>query len=214
MPTIRILLADDHLLFRQGLKRLLIEHSDFEIAAEAATGQEVIDALGDHPVDVAILDLSMPGVEGADLVSRVKALHPCVKTLVMTMHGEETYVMQALRAGTEGYMTKENAAEELVLAIRKLAAGGKYVCPAVAERLTFSFSAEPSGKPRHASLSPREFRVFEMLVAGRRGSEIAQELQVSEKTVSTHKAHLLRKMNLGNQAELVLYAVKHRLVTM
>lgn len=211
---IHLLVADDHRIFRQGLKRLLAEHDDFEVVAEAATFEEVADALQQHPIDVAILDLSMPGLDGAEIVTRVKTIRPAVRTLVMTMHGEDAYVMQALRAGTEGYMTKENAADELVSAIRRLAAGGKYICPAVAERLTFSFGNERTGQPRHAALSQREYKIFEMLVAGRRGSEIAHELRLSEKTVSTHKAHLLRKMNLGNHTELVLYAIKHRLVAM
>jgi len=209
---IRLLLADDHQIFRQGLRRLLAEHADFDVVAEAATFEGVVEALQKQPIDVAVLDLTMPGVEGAEIVTRVKALQPSLRTLVMTMHGEDTYVMRALRAGTEGYMTKENAADELVSAIRRVAAGGKYVCPAVAERLTFSIGNGQPGMPRHALLSQREYRIFEMLVAGRRGSEIALELNVSEKTVSTHKAHVLRKMNLGNQTELVLYAVKHRLV--
>lgn len=211
---IRLLAADDHQIFRQGLKRLLSDHDDLRLVAEAANCAEVIDALRVQEVDVAILDFSMPGRDGAELVSHAKSLRPEMSILVMTMHGEEPFVSQALRAGADGYITKENAAEELIHAIRRLASGGRYVCPAVAEQLARGISTPEQGELRHTRLSGREYKIFEMLVAGKRGWEIAQELSLSEKTVSTHKAHVLQKMNVTNRTELLLYAVKHQLVAL
>jgi DNA-binding NarL/FixJ family response regulator len=208
---IRLLLADDHQIFRQGLKRLLADEPDFQIVAEAANGAEVVEAVCKHKLDVAILDLSMPGRDGVEMIAHVKSLQPTLRTLVLTMHGGSSYVMQALRAGTDGYMTKENACDELATAIRRLAAGGKYVCPLLAERLTLD-SGRQQDVPNHLQLSQRERKVFEMLVAGKRGSEIAQELSLSEKTVSTHKAHVLKKMQVVNRTELVLYAIRYQLV--
>jgi DNA-binding NarL/FixJ family response regulator len=209
---IRLLLADDHLIFRQGVRRLLSDHEEFGIVAEAGAYGEVMQALRTQPVDLAILDLSMPGRDGIELIAHAKNLRPDLKVLVLTMHGEDPYVTQALRAGADGYMTKEHAAEDLVMVIRKLMQGGRYLSPAIAERLTLDLVKNPGGAPMHTRLSAREYKVFEMLVAGKRGSEIAQELSLSEKTVSTHKAHVLRKMNAGSSSDLVRYAIKHHLL--
>jgi DNA-binding NarL/FixJ family response regulator len=209
---IRLLVADDHRMFRQGLTRLLADQDGIEVVAQAATSAEVLDALREHTVDLAVLDLSMPGRGGADLITRVKSLKPDLRILVITMHGDDPYVTQALRAGADGYMTKENAAEDLIRAIRRVAAGGRYVCSAVAERLATGIATRAEGNAAHALLSDREYKIFEMLVSGKRGWEIADELSLSEKTVSTHKSHVLRKMNLTNRTELVLYAIKHQLV--
>jgi len=209
---IRLLVADDHQIFRQGLIRLLADHPDLSVTAQASNCAETIEAVRAHAADVLILDLSMPGRGGAELISHAKALRPGLRVLVMTMHGEEPYVTQALRAGAEAYLTKEDAADELTTAIRRVAGGGRYVCSAVAERLALGIAMQDDGEQRHARLSEREYRIFEMLVAGKRGWEIAQELSLSEKTVSTHKSHVLRKMNVTNRTELVLYAIRHQLV--
>jgi DNA-binding NarL/FixJ family response regulator len=209
---IRLLVADDHRMFRQGLTRLLADQEGMEVIAEAATSAEVLDALRVHTIDLAVLDLSMPGRGGVDLITRVKSLKPRTRILVVTMYGDDPYVTQALRAGADGYMTKENAAEDLVRAIRRVAYGGRYLCPSVAEGLATGIATRTEGNAAHASLSVREYKIFEMLVSGKRGSEIADELALSEKTVSTHKAHLLRKMKLTNRTELVVYAIKHQLV--
>jgi DNA-binding NarL/FixJ family response regulator len=209
---IRLLIADDHRIFRQGLKRLLAEYDDLTVSGEAANEAEVLDAVRAQPFDVAILDLTMPGRGGSDLISRAKSLQPSMRILVMTMHGEEPFITQSLRAGADGYMTKENAADDLIMAIRRVAAGGRYVCPSVAERLAVGIAMQDSDVQRHTRLSGREFKIFEMLVAGKRGWEIAQELSLSEKTVSTHKANVLQKMNVSNRTELLLYAIKHQLV--
>jgi len=209
---IRLLVADDHQIFRQGLRRLMADHDDLSLVAEAANYAEVVDALRTHAVDVSIFDLSMPGRGGAELISHAKSLRPEMRILVMTMHGEEPFISQSLRAGADGYITKENAADDLVQAIRRVAGGGRYICPSVAEHLALGIAAHEPGDLRHTRLSSREYKIFEMLVAGKRGWEIAQELSLSEKTVSTHKAHVLQKMNVSNRTELLLYAVKHQLV--
>jgi len=208
---IRLLIADDHLLFRQGLRRLLEDEVDFEVVAEAANSAEVIDAVRKQDINVAILDLSMPGSGWADMIKQVKALSTHVYILVLTLHSEEAIVLAALRAGANGYMTKEGAADEVVTAIRTLAHGGRYVCRQVAESIAFGMSCPGDDKLLHARLSARERMILEMLSAGKRGSEIASELSLSEKTVSTHKVNLLRKLNLNNNAELVVYAVNHGL---
>jgi DNA-binding NarL/FixJ family response regulator len=209
---IRLLIADDHLIFRQGLRRLLSDYSDMTVVAEAADYGEVIDVLRNEAIDVAILDLTMPGRGGIELISHAKGIQPSTRLLIMTMHNDEPYVTQALRAGADGYMTKENAAEELGVVIRRLAHGGRYICSSVAERIALGIVSPDKDTVRHTKLTEREFKVFEMLVAGRRGCEIADELCLSEKTVSTHKAHVLKKMNMTNRTELVLYAIRNQLV--
>lgn len=208
---IRLLIADDHLLFRQGLRRLLADEADIEVVAEAANCAEVVDAVRRHDIDVAILDLTMPGRSGPEMIRQVKAMSPQVCILVLTMHSEEALVLATLKAGANGYMTKEDAADEVVTAIHKLAHGGRYVCPQVAESIAFGMSCPDDDKPPHTRLSARELRILGMLAAGRRGSEIASELLLSEKTVSTHKTNLLRKLSLHNNAELVVYALNHGL---
>ena len=210
----RVLIADDHGIFRQGLRRLLQDYEDVAVVAEASTAGEVEQALASVAFDVLVLDLSMPSRGGLELIAQAKAQRPDLRILVMTMHGEESYVMQTMRAGADGYITKENAAEELVRALRRVHGGGRYVCSSVAERLAIGIAQGEVDEAGHARLTEREYRVFEMLVAGKRGSEIARELSLSEKTVSTHKANVLRKMKASSQAELVLYAVRHQLVAL
>jgi DNA-binding NarL/FixJ family response regulator len=209
---VNLMIADDHQIFRQGVKRLLSDHEDFAVVADAGNYAEVLRGFHDHRIDVAILDLSMPGRDGIELIAHVKSLQPNARTLVLTMHGEDPYVSQALRAGTDGYMTKEHAAEDLVVVIRRLMAGGRYVSPAIAERLALELVCHTGEGSDHTRLSRREYRVFELLVVGKRGSEIARELSLSEKTVSTHKAHVMRKLKAENSSDLVRYAVRHHLV--
>jgi DNA-binding NarL/FixJ family response regulator len=210
---IRLLLADDHNLFRQGLARLVNDHADLTVVAEASNYAEVIEAVRNVSIDIAILDLSMPGRGGIELIGHAKSLRPSMRILVMTMHDEERYITQALRAGAEGYMVKENAADALYDAIRRLHVGGRYLCPLVSERIAMSLAEYRDAERGHELLSDREFTVFEMLVAGKRGCDIAHELCLSEKTVSTHKNNVLRKVNVLNQSELVRYAIRNRLTT-
>lgn len=208
----RLLVADDHRMFREGVVRLLADDPQLTVAAEAATCAEALEAVRTQSIDLALIDLNMPGRGGPDLIAHLKSVDARLRILVVTMHGEETHVTHAMRAGADGYLTKEHAAEELLRAIRRVARGERYVCASVAERLALGIVAGDANEQPHSLLSEREYKVFEMLVAGKRGHEIADELSLSQKTVSTHKSHVLRKMNASNRTELVLYAIKHRLV--
>jgi DNA-binding NarL/FixJ family response regulator len=209
---IRVLIADHHQMFREGLRRLLDDRPEFLVVAEAADDIAALAAVQTHGVDVAILDLALAGRDALRLVANLKARRPAPRVLGLSMHAHDPLALQALHAGTDGYITRENAAEELFTAIRRLAAGGRYICSAVAERLTLDLTGQAANAPGHTRLSKREYAIFELLIAGRRGSEIAQALALSEKTVSTHKAHVLRKLNLGNVSELMRYAIRHQLV--
>jgi len=208
---IRILLADDHTLVREGLKQILASAADIEVAGEAATGDEALALVKSNDYDLALLDLSMPGLAGIDLIKRLKLERPRLRILVLSMHGEAQYAARALKAGASGYLTKDSASGEVVGAMRKVAAGGVHISEAAAAQLVAG--AGPRGDaPLHAALSDREFEVFRQLVAGRGLTEIAERLHLSVKTVSTHKARLLDKMNMASTAELVRYAVEHRLL--
>jgi DNA-binding NarL/FixJ family response regulator len=207
---ISVILADDHQLMREGLRRLLEGASGIRVVAEASNGHEALQVLREHPVDVAVLDLSMPGMPGMELIHRVKTEFPQVAVLVLTMHAEEQYALRAFRSGASGYLTKDSAAEELVQAIRKVASGGGYVTPALAERLAIGLHSTHEAAP-HAALSDREFEVFRHIVAGKRMTEIADELHLSIKTVSTHKMRILEKMGLDSTAALIRYGLEHKL---
>lgn len=207
---IRLMIADDHQLVRDGLKQLLLAASGMEIAAEAATGDEALALVRQTGLDVALLDMSMPGLSGIDLIRRMKATRPEVRILVLSMHGEKQYAARALKAGASGYLTKDSASEQLVSAIRKVAAGGIYLTDAAAASLVQGANA-PDVLP-HERLSDREFEVLLLLVAGQGPTEIADQLHLSVKTVSTHKTRILEKMGLDNAADLVRYAVQYRLL--
>ena len=209
---IRVLIADGHKMFRQGLRRLLADVDDIAVAADAQDDADVVRALKSHRIDVALFEQSLPERGGISLIKEAKSLQPSVRALLMSPGVQDPYLLPALHAGADGYITKQDAAEELLAAIRRLAAGGRYICPAVAERQTFDFFGSDAGQPDHMRLSSREFEVFRLLVAGKRGAEIADELALSEKTVSSHKASVLRKLNLVGIAELVRYAIKHDLL--
>jgi DNA-binding NarL/FixJ family response regulator len=210
---VRLLIADDHRIFREGLARLLRDHDDIDVVAEAGNEMDVMSALHVHRPDMAVLDLSMPGRDGVDLISHVKSVHPNVKILVVTMQSSDVPALRSLRAGADGYITKDNAATEVIAAIRQIMRGTRYVCPMVAERLALGVAGQAGRKQAHECLSEREFKIFEMIVAGKRGAEIASELALSEKTVSTHKANVLRKLDLHSGSDLVRYAIRHQLVT-
>lgn len=209
---IRLLLADDHRMFRQGVVRLLADEPELVVAAEAASCPDALEALRHSKIDVIVLDISLPGRGGIDLAIQARKMDPAPRILIVSMHCDEPYVTQAIRAGVDGYLTKESAADELVLAIRRVARGDRYICLAVAEKLAIGISRHNGSGPPHDSLSEREYKIFEMLVAGNRGCEIAQQLSLSEKTVSTHKSNVLKKLNASNRTELLLYAIKHQLV--
>ena len=202
---IRVLIADDHKIVRDGLKRIFAGTSDLEVAAEAASGDEALALVKANDYDVAMLDMSMPGLAGIELVKRLKAEKPKMKMLVLSMHGEHQYAARALKAGASGYLTKDSASEQLVTALRKIAAGGVHLSDAAAASLMQASSSA------HQSLSDREFEVLRLLVAGLGPTDIGQRLHLSVKTVSTHKSRIFEKLGVDSTAELVRYALEHKL---
>jgi DNA-binding NarL/FixJ family response regulator len=207
---IRVVIADDHQILREGLKQLLLAAGDLDVVGEAADGNEVLQRIRTVDCDVLLLDMSMPGRSGVELIRQVKSEMPRLRILVLSMHEEHQYAVRAIRAGASGYLTKESAAAQLVAALRKVAGGGAFISAEVAERLAQEAMPHADG-PRHATLSDREFQVFRLLVNGRSVTEIAAQLHLSAKTVSTHKARLMEKLGVDNNADLVHYAVRHRL---
>jgi len=208
---IRVLIADDHAVVREGLKRIVADSPDMEVAGEAANGHEVLDFARRHDCDLVLLDLAMPGKDGLDTLKELKLVRPHLPVLVLSVYPEEQYAVRLLRAGAAGYLTKESAPEELVAAIRKVSRGGRYVSESLAEQLALLFGA-PNDRPPHEALSDREFRVMVMLASGKTASEVADALCLSVKTISTYRSRALRKMNMRNNAEFSFYAVKHGLL--
>ncbi|HSH06725.1 MAG TPA: response regulator transcription factor [Burkholderiales bacterium] len=207
---IRVLVADDHKLVRDGLKGILSAASGIEVAAEAASGDEALARVRAQDFDVALVDLSMPGLSGIDLIRRLRIERPKLRILVLSMHGEQQYATRALKAGAAGYLTKDAAAEQLVSALRKVAAGGMAISEATAASLLASVRG--ADLPPHSLLSDREFEVFRLLASGRTPTEIAEQLHLSVKTVSTHKVRVQQKLGLSSTAELVRYAIEHDLL--
>ena len=208
---IRVLLADDHHVVRAGLRELLSGTGDITVAGEATNGHEVLERIRDADYDVAVLDMSMPGRSGIELIRLVKAERPKLRILMLSMHSEEQWAVRALRAGASGYLTKETAPDELIAAIRRIASGGAYVTPETAERLALAANRD-SEAPPHTLLTDREFQVFRMIAGGASVGEVARELSLSIKTVSTHKTHIMEKMGLANPTELIRYALEHKLL--
>ena len=204
---IRVLIADDHSIVRDGLKRILAATADLQVIGEAASGDAVLALVKANDYDVVMLDMSMPGLSGLDLIKRLKAEKPKLRILVLSMHGEQQYAARALKAGAAGYLNKDSASDQLLGALRKIAGGGVHIGEAAAAGLL-----QASGKPGHEALSDREFEVMRLLVEGLGPTEIAERLHLSVKTVSTHKTRILEKLSLGSTAELVRYALEHRLV--
>jgi DNA-binding NarL/FixJ family response regulator len=204
---IRVLVADDHKIVRDGLKRILASAADLEVAGEAASGDEALALVRANDYDIAMIDMSMPGISGIALVKRLKTEKPKMKLLVLSMHGEHQYAARALKAGASGYLTKDSAADQLLGALHKIAAGGVHISDAAASALMSS----PAGSS-HESLSDREFEVMRLLVEGLGPSEIGERLHLSVKTVSTHKTRILEKLGVGSTAELVRYALENKLI--
>jgi DNA-binding NarL/FixJ family response regulator len=207
---IRIVVADDHTIVREGLKQLLSSSADFSVVGEACNGQEVIARARELEFDVLLLDMSMPGRSGIEHIQQVNREKPKLRILVLSMHEEQQYAVRAIRAGASGYLTKESASAQLLSALRKVASGGAFITPAVAEQLALGAMPHAAGPP-HSTLSNREFQVMGMLVAGKSITDIAASLNLSVKTVSTHKTRLMQKMNLASQADLIRYAIDHKL---
>jgi two-component system, NarL family, invasion response regulator UvrY len=208
---IRILIADDHAVVREGLKRIVAETPDMEVVGEAASGHEALDFAQKRECDLVLLDLAMPGKDGLDTLKELRAVRPGLPVLVLSVYPEDQYAVRLLRAGAAGYLTKESAPEELVAAIRKVSRGGRYVSETLAEQLAVLLGSESDRLP-HEALSDREFRVMVMLASGKTVSEVADTLCLSVKTISTYRARALHKMNMRNNAEFSFYAVKHGLV--
>ena len=206
---IRVLLADDHAIYREGLRQVL-EGAGLAVAAEAATGEEALQKARETHPDVVILDLSMPGRGGIETVQEVKRREPRARVLVLTMHSEDHLAMRCLREGADGYLTKDAPPDQVLAAVRKVSGGGKYVSPSLAERLAASLDLNFAG-PSHDRLSHREFQVISLIGAGKTAGEIAAELHLSVKTVSTYRARILDKMGMKSTVEIIRYVVEHRL---
>ena len=208
---ISILIADDHAILRRGLKEILADELDGAILEEAGNAQEILSQIQSRAWDLVILDITMPGRSGLDMLRDLQQMRPKLPVLVLSMHPENQYAKRVLRAGAAGYMNKETAPKELVKAVRKLLAGGRYVSAALAEKLAADLSAD-AGRLPHERLSDREFEVLRMIASGKTASQIAEELHLSVTTVSTYRARILEKMGMTNNAELMRYAIDNRLV--
>jgi two-component system invasion response regulator UvrY len=209
--VLRILIADDHPVFRRGLKQIIEEAPDLVVTAEAADGAEALREARAGDYDVVLLDITMPVRSGVDVLSQLKHDRPALPILVVSMHPEEQYAVRALRAGASGYLTKESAPEELVAAIRKVSQGGKYVSASLAEHLASMVQKDGEPLP-HETLSRREYQVMCLIASGKTVSEAARELTLSVKTVSTYRARVLEKLQVKNNAELMRYATQNELV--
>jgi DNA-binding NarL/FixJ family response regulator len=205
-----IFIADDHAIVRKGLKQLFVL-SGIELAGEASSGAQLLEALRKVSADMLLLDMTMPGISGLELIERVRAQSPHMPILVLSMHNEPQIARRVLAAGAAGYCTKDSDPEVLIGAIRKIASGGRFIDPTLAELMAFDTGKYPQHLPQEV-LSDREFNILRLLVQGRSVNEIAEELVISNKTVSTHKARLMQKLNLQNNAELVRYGIDHHII--
>jgi DNA-binding NarL/FixJ family response regulator len=207
----RILVADDHPLLRNGLKQILTQEPDLTVAGEAEDSEQVMASVERGEWDLVILDITMPGRSGLDVLRDIRRMRPELPVLVLSMHAEDQFAVRAIKAGANGYVSKDNAPTEVVRAVRKILSGKKYVSPTLAEILANALSSDIQ-RPLHETLSDREFQVLRQLASGKTVSQIAAEIALSVKTVSTYRARLLEKMNLRNNAELTRYAIQHGLV--
>jgi DNA-binding NarL/FixJ family response regulator len=207
----KIVIADDHPVVRTGLKKFISDESDLDVTGEAENYQELISILNSEKCDILLLDISMPGMSGLDILRQVKQSNPDIKALILSVHPEEQYAIRAFKEGAWGYLTKESAPDELIKAIRKIIAGNKYISPNFAEMLAESVSTEETG-PVHNSLSNREFEVMVKLAQGRSLTEISEDLFISVKTVSVYRSRILIKLKLSNNAEIVQYCLKEHLI--
>jgi len=208
---IRILVADDHTVVREGVRQILSGQDDMIVEDEAENGQETLEKVMHGSFDVVLLDISMPGRSGLEILEDIINLNPRLPVLILSMHPEEQYAVRALRAGASGYLTKASASDELIGAIRKVSRGGKYVTASLAEKLAQELDNR-TDRQRHEKLSNREYQVMLMLASGKSVSEIGDELCLSVKTVSTYRSRIMEKMGLKKNAELTFYAMKHNLL--
>ena len=208
---IQVVIADDHPVLRRGIKDILEEQADMQVVAEAANGQELLQKIEQTSCDVVLLDIGMPGRDGLDTLSDIRRSHPKMPVLILSVYPEDQFGPRVLKSGAAGYMNKEAACDQLVKAIRKVCAGGKYVSPALAEKIASDLAAD-SQLPVHEKLSDREYQVMRMIASGKTVGQIARELFLSEKTISTHRARILEKMEMKTNAQLTYYAIHNDLV--
>ena len=209
---ITVLLADDHGIVRDGLRRVLEDNSEIKVIAEASDGETAFDMAMEKQPDVAVIDISMPGMDGLEVVARMNSYCPKIPVLILTMHEEEQYVIRAMEAGAMGYVTKQSAPEQLVAAVKKIHSGGRYLTEKASEALALRYIRGNKNKCAIESLSMRELQVLRKLACGSTNKEIAITYNISVKTVDTYRARLLKKLNLRNNAELSRYAIQNRLV--
>ncbi len=208
---IRVLVADDHAIVRRGIRQILAEIPSIEAVDEATDGQEVLSKFGRGHYDLVLLDISMPGRSGLDVLKQLKVQRSHLPVLILSMHPEEQYAVRALKAGASGYLAKESAPDELIAAVQKILQGGKYVSESLAERVV-SELAKPAEKASHETLSDREYEIMRLIASGKTVSQIGTELALSVKTVSTYRARILLKMGMKNNAEIMRYAVENALL--
>jgi two-component system invasion response regulator UvrY len=208
---IKVLIADDHPVICQGLKQILEVQPDMRVTAEACNGQQAIDLASKTDCDVVVLDLDMPGKSGLDVLKVLKKSRPKLSVLILSVHPEEQFALRVLKAGALGYLTKENAPETLVQAVRRASEGKRYISSTLSESLASELSGEHRDFP-HTSLSDREFRVMRLIASGKTVSEIAGEMCLSVKTISTYRARIMEKMGMKTNAELMHYAITNKLV--
>ena len=208
---INILVADDHAVVRRGLRQILAETPDISVGGEAATAQEVLKLVREHRFNVVVLDISLPGGSGLELLGEIRRERPTLPVLILTVHSEDQYAIRAIKSGAAGFLTKETAPDKLIEAVRKVASGGRFVSAELAETLASALAGDNAGSP-HERLSNREFEILKMLASGKTVSEVAATLALSVKTVSTHRTRILKKMGMRTNAELTTYAVRRGLV--
>lgn len=207
----KILIVDDHSIVREGLKRMLKKFSGIKQVEEASNGIEALQKIENNQYDFAILDISLPGMSGLEILKNLKIQNNPTRILILSMHPEEQFAIRAFKLGALGYVTKDRAGEELLAAIRKISSGGKYISPELAEYMAFNESS-PSDKPVHDKLSKREMQIMTLLAQGKTSREIALELFISEKTVGTHRSRIMEKMGMTKKSELTHYAIQNKLI--
>ena len=208
---IKLIIADDHPIVREGLKQIIADSQHFTVSDEAGDGPELLDKVRKEDFDVIILDLKMPVMDGLDVLKQLKVEKPRIPVIILTVHPEAQYALRILRAGASGYLTKESVSTELITAIRKVHRGGKYISPGLAEKIAFALDTD-SEKMLHETLSDREYQVMYMIASGKTVTEIAEEISLSVKTISTYRARILEKMNMKTNAELTRYAFQNSLI--
>jgi len=208
---LKLLIVDDHAIVRKGLIQIISETGGMLVVGEAARASEVYEILAKKPVDILLLDINLPGVNGLEILKQVKNDYPEIAVLILTMFPEEQFAFRAIKGGASGYLTKESAPEELIKALHKISSGGKYISASLAEKLAFYIGTKDTDLP-HQALSDREFQVMKMLAASKTVSEIAQELHLSVKTISTYRARILQKMRMNKNADLTQYAITNKLL--